>query len=106
MYIKSLLEFQNPLTISAQISERIKARRLEKNLSQEALAIKSGVSYSVLRKFENSGEISFISFIKIVVALGMSEELATLFTSQQFSSMDELLSNKKVKSRKRASRNE
>ncbi len=45
--------------------DRVKRRQKESKLSQKDLAIKSEVSYSSIRRFEKSGEISLISLIKI-----------------------------------------
>ena len=101
MYIKTLSELQNPLEIGRQLALRVRQRRLDKNLAQEALAQKSGVSYASLRKFEATGEISLKSLIKIAIAMEMSDEFGTLFSGSAFASMDELLKVKKQRTRKR-----
>ena len=106
MYIKNLSEIYNPLEMGRQIALRVRQYRLDKNITQESLSKKSGVSYASLRKFEVSGEISLKSLIKIAIALGMSEEFTKLFTNQTFASMDELLKEKKQKIRKRGTNHE
>lgn len=106
MYIKSLVEFKNPLAMCKNIAQNAKQRRLEKNMTQEFVAQKSGVSYASLRKFEKTGEISLHSLVKIAIALDMFEELTSLFSQPQYSSMDELLTSKMQKNRKRARNHE
>lgn len=101
MYIKYIPELMTPQAIQKQIADRLRERRLEKNLSQEGLSKLSGVSYASLKKFESTGEISLKSLIKIAVAMDMVMDFEKLFSEPKYSSMDELLLIKKRKNRKR-----
>ena len=49
-----------------EIAERAKFRRLEQNLTQEGLALRSGVSLGSIKRFERSGEISLKSLMETV----------------------------------------
>ena len=49
------------------------------HLSQRDLANKSGVSYASIRRFENIGEISLNSLLKIANALDCLEDFNSLF---------------------------
>jgi len=62
-------------------------------LSQARLAEKSGVSLSTLRKYEQTGQISLTSFIKLLFVLELADDLMTLFYSEPtpYTSMDDLL---------------
>lgn len=105
MYIKSLLIDATPTDIQMQLAEKIRNLRLKKNISQELLSQKAGLSYASYRKFEATGEISLKSFIKLAITLNLVEELKNLFSDENFESMDELLASKKNKTRKRARNN-
>ena len=77
-----IAEFVNTQTIQAvtgQLVEREKQRRKKMNLSQRELAKKSGVSYASIRRFENMGEISLNSLLKIANALDCLEDFNLIF---------------------------
>lgn len=77
-----IAEFVNIQTIQAvteQLIEREKQRRKKMNLSQKSLAKKSGVSYASIRRFENIGEISLNSLLKIANALDCLEDFNSIF---------------------------
>lgn len=105
-YIRFLPDELNPMAIQRKIAERVKERRLEKNLSQEALSKMSGVSYATLRKYESTGEISLKSLLKIAVAMDAATDFEKLFSEPTYTTMDELLQTKKRIVRKRGTRNE
>ena len=88
------------------IAGRVKERRLEKDWTQRALALKAGISFGSLRRFESSGEISLRSLMMIAFALGMEDDFQKLFSKQIYRSIDDLLNGSKVKQRKRGGKNE
>ena len=94
-----------PNCILRGIAERIKERRLERNLTQKTFAKRSGVGYDAYRKFENTGDITLRSLVLCAIALDDAEGFAQLFTKQSYQSIDELLKTQEVKKRKRGSRN-
>lgn len=69
---------------------KVKARRKELKLSQKRLAQKSGVSYASIRRFESSGDIAFLSLLKIAVALNCLEDFNTLFNNRIFTNLKDL----------------
>ncbi|MGL1921612.1 MAG: helix-turn-helix domain-containing protein [Hyphomicrobiales bacterium] len=81
--------------ISTELALRVKNRRLAQKLTQEGLANRSGVPFGTLKKFERSGQISLISFIKLVTALGDEGALEKLLLKPKFDSIDEVLKRKK-----------
>ena len=105
MVVTDFLQNTNPPAIMQGIAERVKRNRLELNLTQKALALRSGVSFGSLRKFETTGEISLKSLVKIAIALDVSDDFMALFSRKQYKSIDELL-QKTEKKRQRGSRNE
>ncbi|MFY0686433.1 MAG: helix-turn-helix transcriptional regulator [Cyclobacteriaceae bacterium] len=86
-----------------KIANHIRDLRLNKGLTQEGLANRSGVSLPTLRKFEQKGLISLESFLKIVMVFDrLDNVIQALEPSQkEFSSIDEVIKNTKTKSRQR-----
>jgi transcriptional regulator with XRE-family HTH domain len=97
---------ETPDEILRGISERVKTRRLERNLTQKVFAKRAGIGYDTYRRFEKSGEITLHNLVLCAIALDDAEGFTTLFTKQSYQSIDELLKTEKVKKRKRGSRNE
>ncbi len=76
--------FVNVLTVQAtgkNLCERFKKRRKEMGLSQREMAMQSGVSYSSLRRFESTGEISFVSLLNLAKVLGCLEDFNAVFAT-------------------------
>lgn len=89
--------------ISLSIATKIKTRRLELNLSQEGLSVRSGVNIETYRRFERTGQISLTNLIKIAEVMNLSSDFDTLFSQRQFQSIEDIL-NTQVKTKKRGSR--
>ena len=88
--------------ITEDLSNRLKQRRLARNLTQAGLAARSGVPLGTLRKFEHSGAISLLSFVRLLVALDEQAGLERLLESKdEGATLDELLSKPKVRKRGR-----
>lgn len=94
---------ETPSEQAREVARRARARRLAANLSQRGLADRSGVSLASLKRFESSGEISFLSLIKLAHALNATAELSLLFPQlgDAPTSLDELLSSSTVRQRGR-----
>ncbi len=82
--------------IQKDLAKKIKTKRLVLNYTQEDFAIKSGITLSTYRSFENSGKGSFENFIKIIYALGRINELDKFLEIPSISPMD-IIKNKKLK---------
>ncbi len=94
----------NPESKAADIAARCKQLRLLQNMSQKELSAKSGVSLGSLKRFEQIGFISLLHLIRLSLVLNASEEFDGLFRPLPYSGIDEMLKQKKAKSRKRAGR--
>jgi transcriptional regulator with XRE-family HTH domain len=81
--------------IALELASRVRNRRLAQSLTQEGLASRSGVSFGTLKKFERTGQIAFVSFIRLVTALGDETALENLLLEQKFETLDEVLDVKK-----------
>ncbi|MEG0275335.1 MAG: helix-turn-helix transcriptional regulator [Longicatena sp.] len=74
-----------------EIVENVRNRRKEMKLSQEGLSRKSGVSLGSIKRFENSGEISLFSLIKIGMALECQNDFSQLFQKKKYQSIQEVI---------------
>ena len=84
--------------IAAEIAVRLKNRRLAQNLTLEGLARRSGVPLGTLKKFERTGRIALVTFIRLVITLKDEAALENLLLEQKFETLDEILqSGKKPK---------
>ena len=77
--ISSFVATTTQASVVESLTQRVKQRRKELNLSQKDLASKSGVSYGSIRRFESEGEISLTSLLKIAQALNSLEDFNNLF---------------------------
>jgi len=85
----------SPTEIALEVAARLKSRRLAQQLTQEGLARRSGVPLGTLKKFEHSGQIAFVSFIRLAIALKDEGALENLLLEEEFASLDELLERDK-----------
>jgi len=65
---------KNPIEIMNDIKERCKARRKALNYTQKELSQRSGVSLGSLKRFEQSGEVSLRSLLRIAFVLECVED--------------------------------
>ena len=89
-----MISIKSPFEMAKEIAKKAQEQRLKLNFSQQTLSEKSGVSYGTLKKFEQKGQISLESLLKIALALGEMDQFAHLFakTDEQLpASLDELL---------------
>ncbi len=105
MNTNNIIAFNTPDEISLQIASRVKARRLELNLTQEGLATRAGVKFATYRRFEQTGEISLRGLLQVGMALNAMSDFDVLFTQKQYQSLDDVLNEQKF-TRKRGKKNE
>ena len=82
---------KTPNEIAKELVEKIKQHRKKLKISQAQLAIKSGVSLGSIKRFESKYEISLNSFIKILIALNLEQDLENLFLQKSYNSIDEVI---------------
>ena len=82
---------KTPNDIAKELVERIKQHRKKLKISQAQLASKSGVSLGSIKRFESKYEISLNSFIKILIALNLEQDLENIFTQKNYNSIDEVI---------------
>lgn len=73
------------------IAYNFKKRRKEHKQTQKELSTNSGVSFGSIKRFEQVGEISLKSLIKLSQALDYEMELLNLFSSPYYSNIEDML---------------
>ena len=86
-----LFNLKTPNDIAHELVEKIKQHRKKLKISQAQLASKSGVSLGSIKRFESKYEISLNSFIKILIALNLEQDLENLFTQKKYNTIDEVI---------------
>lgn len=102
----SLLESLMPPTtdeVAAQMAADFRRRRIEKNITRQQMADRSGVPAASIARFEQKGLISLKNLIELAISLGYINELRTIFASPKYDTMDELLQIRKNTGKKKAS---
>lgn len=64
--------------MESDLYSRLVAVRLSKNISQAKLSAEAGVSRRTISRMENGEGISLNTFVRIMVALGLKDQLAAL----------------------------
>ena len=85
--INQFVEVITPQSMAQKLAEKEKTSRKQMKLTQKELSVRSGVSYASVRRFENSGEISLFSQLKIANVLGVLEDFNALFTRKAITSL-------------------
>ena len=82
---------QTPYEMALDAAKRFRQVRLSKKITLKALSEQSGVPYSTLRRFESSGEISFVSLAKLASTMGEDEQITGLFADTVPQSIEEVI---------------
>ncbi len=77
--ISAFVNVETQQTVLSSLVDRVKSRRKESKLTQKKLAERSGVSYASIRRFEETGDISLTSLLKIAHALKCLPDFNLLF---------------------------
>lgn len=93
------LNHLTPHAIASELGDRIKAARLNANLTQKALAKKAGISLKAVTNGEK-GKSTLESLIAILIALEITEQLNFFIPKQEISPIQ--LMKLQGKERKRA----
>lgn len=82
---------ETPYDMAADAAKRFRRLRTSKKVTMKELSKRSGVPYSTIRRFESSGEISFLSLIKMTSALGEDQEITGLFSNPVPQTIEEVI---------------
>lgn len=85
--LSKLALLASPPEVAKRIALREKARRRKLGITQSELAGRSGVSLGSLRRFEQTGQVSLESLVRLARALGCEGELGGLFSAPAYRSI-------------------
>ena len=88
--------------IAKTIADDFRKRRIEKGLTREQVAEKSGVALSNIVRFEQKGLISLKNLIGIAMAMEYTAEVKNIFAEPKYSTMEELTQIRKNTGKTRA----
>lgn len=82
---------ETPVEMAMDAAKRFHKVRTSKKVTMKELSERSGVPYSTIRRFESTGEISFVALIKMTSALGEDQEITGLFADTVPQSIEEVI---------------
>ena len=82
---------QTPEQFTQGVAQRAAKRRKELGFTQAELASRAAVSLGSLRRFEQTGQVSFESLVRICIALGCEDDLNALFARRAYRSIQEVI---------------
>ncbi|MCM1452397.1 MAG: helix-turn-helix domain-containing protein [Clostridium sp.] len=85
-----------------KIADDFRLRRVEKGITREEMAKKSGVALGNIARFEQKGLVSLKNLISLASALGYLSDLKNIFAEPKFSTMAELQTIRKNTGKKKA----
>lgn len=88
--------------IAITLAQDFRKRRIEKNMTREEIAKKSGVAVSNIVRFEQKGLISLKNLIGIAIAMGYTSEVKNIFAEPKYSTIEELTQIRKNTGKTRA----
>lgn len=88
-------------TIAVEIGERIARLRLSRNLPQSQLAKVAGISKRTLTRFEAGDGASLDTFLRLLIALGIANNLGTLLPETEIRPLERAAHKGKQRQRAR-----
>ena len=89
--LSKLENLVSPEESARKIAAREKALRKKNGITQQQLATRSGVSLASIRRFEQTGQISFGSLLRVCRALNCESRLDNLFEKPAYRSIQEVI---------------
>ena len=74
--------FASSEEVRTALAQRLRAARLGRNMQQSELAAAAGVSRGTIHNLESKAQCSFDSLVRVAMALGMAQDLATVFVRE------------------------
>lgn len=87
--------WETPEEIMMIVSNNTKKLRKRLKISRRKLSEMSGVSYGSIKRFEETGNISFLSLTKIAMALDASRDIKSIFAEVPYKSIQEVMNEQK-----------
>ncbi len=88
--------------VASKVADDFRKRRVERGLTREAVAGKSGVALANITRFEQKGLISLKNLILLAVSMDYLQEVRDIFAAPKYSTMEELTQIRKNTGKKKA----
>ena len=89
------LTLNTPASEAKELASRVKKRRLALHMTQVELAQRAGMPLPTYRRFEQTAQISLQGLLAVASALNALDDFHSLFASNTWSTMDEMLAESK-----------
>ncbi len=98
--------FASEQEIRAELARRLRVQRLAQGLSQAILAERAGIGLATLQRVEGRGVSTLENFVRVVMGLGLADELQPLFSLKirSISQMEEAEKVKRVRAPRKTAR--
>lgn len=80
-----------PTERALELARREKIKRKRMKITQKEMAERTGISLGSIKRFEQTGEISFVSLVKIADVLGEAVDFDNIFTTKVYNSIQEVI---------------
>ncbi|MGN0367617.1 MAG: helix-turn-helix domain-containing protein [Wujia sp.] len=87
--------WETPEEINMKVAANVKKLRKRQGITQKKLSELTGVSYASIKRFEETGNINFVSLTKIAVELDAVDGIKSLFTEVSYKSIQEVINEQK-----------
>lgn len=87
--------WETPEEINLRVANNMKLLRKRKGITQKRLSELTGVSYASIKRFEETGNINFISLTRIAIELDAVEGVKDLFTEIPYQTIEEVINEQK-----------
>lgn len=87
--------WETPEEINMKVAENVVNLRKRQGITQKRLSQLTGVSYASIKRFEETGNINFLSLTKIAVELDAVDGIKSLFTQIPYKSIQEVINENK-----------
>lgn len=90
----NLLYQLTPDDIAKGLAKRVRMRRKERKYTQAAFASRAGIPLATYKRFEQRGEISLKSLLRIAIALECEEDFERLFAKKFYASIEDVINER------------
>lgn len=87
--------WETPDEITMSVADNTRNLRKRLKISRQRLSEMSGVSYGSIKRFEETGNISFLSLTKIAMALDAVGDIKKIFLEVPYKSIQEVINEQK-----------
>ena len=94
--------FTTSQALQARLGFRVAKIRLARNITQTALAKEAGVGVRTVRRLESGESTTLDSFLRIVIALGLADDVLNSIPSQNIRPIERIDSRQSVRKRARS----